>query len=110
MHPPRSPLRSPLRRGTTAWAAAAATAAALLAAPAATAAPASAPSPHATVDPGVTAAVDAGGEATFFVVLADHADLSRARAQRGHEKKARAAFDELRAEASRSQASLTRFL
>ncbi|MEU1227240.1 S8 family serine peptidase [Streptomyces sp. NPDC005828] len=106
MHPPRSPLRSPLRRGTTVWAAAAATAAALLAAPAATAEP----SPHATVDPGVTAAVDAGGEATFFVVLADRADLSRARAQRGHEKKARAAFDELRTEAARSQASLTRFL
>ncbi|WP_369143370.1 S8 family serine peptidase [Streptomyces sp. R44] len=116
MHPPRSPLRSPLRRGTTAWAAAAATAtaAALLAAPAATAAPASAPAsapaPHATVDPGVTATVDAGGEATFFVVLAEHADLTRARTQRGHEKKARAAFDALRAEAGRSQASLTRFL
>ncbi|MEU2230718.1 hypothetical protein [Streptomyces vietnamensis] len=38
------------------------------------------------------------------------ADLSRARAQRGHEEKARTAFEALRAEAGRSQASLTRFL
>ncbi|WP_405852768.1 S8 family serine peptidase [Streptomyces sp. NBC_00090] len=116
MHLPRSPLRapfrSPVRRGTTAWAAAAATAAALLVAPAVAAAPsaATAPSPGAVVDPGVTATVEAGGEATFFVVLTDRADLSRARSQRGHEKKARVTFDSLRAEAARSQGSLTRFL
>ncbi|MDV5144614.1 S8 family serine peptidase [Streptomyces sp. SBC-4] len=114
MHLPRSPIR----RGTTVWATAAATLTALLVAPAVAAAPstAAAPSPKApkaakaTVDPGVTAAVDAGGRATFFVVLADRADLSRARSQRGHEKKARTAFETLRTEATRSQVSLTRFL
>ncbi|MCX5389756.1 S8 family serine peptidase [Streptomyces sp. NBC_00094] len=119
MHLPRSPLRAPLRapirRGTTAWATAAATLTALLVAPAVAAAPSTAPAaspqaPRAAVDPGVTAAVQAGGEATFFVVLADRADLSPARAQRGHEKKARTTFDALRTEATRSQASLTAFL
>ncbi|MFD0152518.1 S8 family serine peptidase [Streptomyces sp. NPDC055721] len=104
MHLPRSPIR----RGTTVWATAAATLTALLVAPAVAAAPA--PSPRAAVDPGVTAAVAADGEATFFVVLADRADLSRARSQRGHEKKARTTFDALRTEATRSQLSLTRFL
>ncbi|WP_406056979.1 S8 family serine peptidase [Streptomyces sp. NBC_01077] len=111
MHLPRSPIR----RGTTVWATAAATLTALLVAPTVAAAPSTAvaPSPRAAeaaVDPGVTAAVRAGGEATFFVVLADRADLSRARSQRGHEKKARTAFDTLRTEATRSQLSLTRFL
>ncbi|MER8044106.1 S8 family serine peptidase [Streptomyces sp. NPDC094032] len=113
MHLPRSPLRSPgrppLRRGATAWAAVAVTAAAVLTAPAAVAATPSGPV-RANVDPGVAATVAAGREATFFVVLGDRADLSRARGQRGHAKKARAAFDTLRAEATRSQAPLTRFL
>ncbi|MFB7517053.1 S8 family serine peptidase [Streptomyces sp. NPDC056144] len=109
MHLPRSPIR----RGTTAWATAAATLTALLVAPAVAAAPSAAPSakaPGATVDPAVTATVEAGGEATFFVVLADRADLAKARTERGHERKARAAFDALRTEATRSQSSLTRFL
>ena len=101
----------PPRRGSIAWATAAATLTALLVTPAVAAAPAPSPeAPQAAVDPDVAAAVDAGGEATFFVVLADRADLSRARSQRGHEKKARTAFETLRSEASRSQASLTAFL
>ncbi|MFD5324469.1 S8 family serine peptidase [Streptomyces sp. NPDC127092] len=126
MHLPRSPLgsslrppvgtppRSSLRRGATVWAATAATAAALLAAPSAAAAPAPDAPPARTtaaeVDPGVTATVAAGREATFFVVLAGQADLSRAHGQRGHARKARATFDALRAEAGRSQRALTRFL
>ncbi|MFI6422761.1 S8 family serine peptidase [Streptomyces sp. NPDC050842] len=108
MHLPRSPIR----RGTTVWATAAATLTALLVAPTVAAAPstAAAPSPRAAVDPGITATVRDGGQATFFVVLADRADLSRTRSQRGHEKKARTAFETLRTEATRSQVSLTRFL
>ncbi|MFJ9828056.1 S8 family serine peptidase [Streptomyces sp. NPDC101160] len=115
MHLPRSPLR----RGVTAWAATAvttATAAALLTAPAAAAAPSPVPAaspsaaPSAKVDAGVRETVAAGREATFFVVLADRADLATARARRGHAHKARAAYDALRAEAVRSQRSLTRWL
>ncbi|MGW2017484.1 S8 family serine peptidase [Streptomyces sp. NPDC001927] len=104
-----------MHRRSTAWAAVAVTAAALLGAPSAAAAPGkTTASPGSTavaqVDPGVTATVDSGRDATFFVVLADRADLSGARKQRGHEKKAAAAFASLRAGAARSQSSLTRYL
>ncbi|MFF9015639.1 S8 family serine peptidase [Streptomyces sp. NPDC014870] len=104
-----------MHRSSTAWAAVAVTAAALLGAPSAAAAPtpgptAASPGPAAEVDPGVTATVDSGRDATFFVVLADRADLSGARKQRGHAKKAAAAFATLRTEAARSQSSLTRYL
>ncbi|MDT9691595.1 S8 family serine peptidase [Streptomyces sp. P9(2023)] len=99
-----------MHRRSTVWAAVAVTAAALLGAPAATAAPTPGQPAAAQVDPGVTAAVGSGRDATFFVVLADRADLSSARQERGHEKKAAAAFASLRAGAARSQSSLTRYL
>ena len=101
MHLPRSSLR----RAATALAAVAATLAGGLAAPAANAAPRH----HAIVDPGLTAAVEAGQEATFFVVLDSHADLSDALRQRGKARKA-AVFQARRAEAARDQSSLTRYL
>ncbi|MEU9706242.1 S8 family serine peptidase [Streptomyces sp. NPDC047981] len=104
-----------MHRSSTVWAAVAVTAAALLGAPSAAAAPtpwrtAASPGPAAEVDPGVTATVDSGRDATFFVVLADRADLSGARKERGHARKAAAAFASLRTEAARSQSSLTRYL
>lgn len=51
-----------------------------------------------------------GGDATFFVLLKDQADLSGAKKQKTHAARARAAFKELRANAADSQASLTSFL
>ena len=101
MHLPRSPLR----RAATAWAAVAVTVVGVLAAPSATAAPRH----HATVDPGLAAAVAAGQEATFFVVLDSRPDLSGATRQRGKARKV-AAYQALRAEATRDQISLTRDL
>ncbi|WP_327357240.1 S8 family serine peptidase [Streptomyces sp. NBC_01304] len=109
---PRSP-----RRGRAAWAASAAvvTAAALLmgsAPPGATAddpARASAAA-SAQVDSAVLDTVESGKDATFFVVLKDQADLSGARRKGGHAAKAKAAFKELRAEATRSQRPLQSFL
>ena len=101
MHLPRSPLR----RAATAWAAVAVTVVGVLAAPSATAAPRH----HATVDPGLAAAVAAGQEATFFVVLDSRPDLSGATRQRGKARKV-AAYQALRAEANRDQISLTRDL
>ncbi|MEU9856277.1 S8 family serine peptidase [Streptomyces sp. NPDC047974] len=105
MHPPRTSGR---RRA--AWAAA--VAAALLAgsAPAAAqAAPSATPGP-AKVDRTVLDTVEAGKDATFFVVLKDRADLSKARTARGHAKKATAAFDALRETAATSQGPLKAFL
>ncbi|RQW98170.1 S8 family serine peptidase [Micromonospora globispora] len=101
MHLPRSPLR----RAATAWAAVAVTVVGVLAAPAATAAPRH----HAAVDPGLAAAVAAGQEATFFVVLDSRPDLSGATRQRGKARKI-AAYQALRAEATRDQSSLARYL
>ncbi|MER5913615.1 S8 family serine peptidase [Streptomyces sp. NPDC001982] len=101
MHLPRSSLR----RAATALAAVAATLAGGFAAPAANAAPRH----HVIVDPGLTAAVEAGKEATFFVVLDSRADLSGALRQRGKARKA-AVFQALRAETARDQSSLTRYL
>ncbi|WP_406429909.1 S8 family serine peptidase [Streptomyces sp. NBC_01589] len=97
--------RSSLRRAATALAAVAATLAGGFAAPAANAAPRH----HAIVDPGLTAAVEAGKEATFFVVLDSRADLSGALRQRGKARKA-AVFQALRAETARDQSSLTHYL
>ncbi|RZU74411.1 hypothetical protein EV384_2869 [Micromonospora kangleipakensis] len=95
MHLPRSPLW----RAATAWAAVAVTVVGGLAAPAA----AAAPRHHAAVDPGLAAAVAAGQEATFFVILDGRPDLSSATRQRGKERKA-AAYQALRAEAARIRA------
>ncbi|MER7947964.1 S8 family serine peptidase [Streptomyces sp. NPDC096079] len=101
------------RRRSAAWTAVAVTAAALLTAPLAAAAsplPSGSAGPSATVDPALSSAVADGGEATFFVVLKDRADLSAPKGRRGHAAKAKAAFTELRAHAANSQKSLTSFL
>ncbi|MEV4940356.1 hypothetical protein [Streptomyces zaomyceticus] len=63
--------------------------------------------PSATVDSALTDAVDAGGEASFFVVLKDRADLSGVKKQKTHAAKARAAYERLRAHADATQRSLT---
>ena len=103
MHLPQPP-----RRRRAVWAAAAFTATALLTA--STPALAAGTAPSAEVDSTLTAAVAKGGDATFFVVLKDQADLSGAKKQKTHAARARAAFKELRANAADSQASLTSFL
>ncbi|MEV5162085.1 MULTISPECIES: S8 family serine peptidase [unclassified Streptomyces] len=104
MHLPRTP-----RRRSATWATAALTATVLLtgAMPAVAAAD-SDPSPK--IDSTLLDAVDKGGEASFFVVLKDKADLSGAKKQKTHAKKAKAAYEELRSEADKSQASLKTFL
>ncbi|WP_392962285.1 S8 family serine peptidase [Streptomyces sp. LN245] len=103
MHLPQPP-----RRRRAVWAAAAFTATALLTA--STPALAAGTASSAEVDSTLTAAVAKGGDATFFVLLKDQADLSGAKKQKTHAARARAAFEELRANAADSQASLTSFL
>ncbi|MYT72861.1 MULTISPECIES: S8 family serine peptidase [unclassified Streptomyces] len=106
MHLPRPP-----RRRTAVWAAAAFTATALTAG-VIPAVAADTPSAAATakIDPSLSSAVAEGGDATFFVVLKDRADLSAAKKQKTHAAKAKAAFKELRAKAADTQAPLTSFL
>ncbi|WP_405460525.1 hypothetical protein OG786_24245 [Streptomyces sp. NBC_00101] len=87
--------------------AAALTTAGLLIGPPAAAADA-APSPK--IDSALLNAVDGGGEATFFVMLKDRADLSSAKKQKSHAARAEAAYGELRAHAKSSQKSLSSFL
>ncbi|MET7941700.1 S8 family serine peptidase [Streptomyces sp. NPDC005302] len=105
MHLPRPP-----RRGHAAWAAAAFTAAALLTAPLPAAAADSGTAPSAKVDSALSAAVAKGGDATFFVVLKDRADLSSVKRKKSHAAKAEAAYGELRAHARTSQKSIDAFL
>ncbi|WP_420032817.1 S8 family serine peptidase [Streptomyces sp. cg28] len=109
MHLPRPP-----RRRTAVWAAAAFTATALAAgvmpAVAADTPSAAATAAAAKIDSSLSGAVAKGGDATFFVVLKNRADLSGAKKQKTHAKKARAAYKELRATADDSQASLRSFL
>ncbi|MFE2302958.1 S8 family serine peptidase [Streptomyces sp. NPDC059445] len=104
MHLPQPP-----RRRGAVWVAAAFTATALLTASTPALAAGAAPS-SAEVDSALTAAVAKGGDATFFVVLKDQADLSGAKKQKTHAARARVAFKELRAKAADSQASLKSFL
>ncbi|MFJ9176677.1 S8 family serine peptidase [Streptomyces sp. NPDC102360] len=103
------PLPRPPRRRRAAWAAASMTAAAALLAGAipAVAAPAPASAP---VDSALAKAVSRGGDATFFVVLKDTADLTTAKKQRTHAKAATAAYKALKGNAADSQKSLTAFL
>ncbi|MEU9360586.1 S8 family serine peptidase [Streptomyces sp. NPDC048301] len=106
MHLPRSP-----RRRSATWATAALTATVLLTGPLPAAAAATTDgAPSAKVDSTLLDAVDKGGEESFFVVLKDQADLSGAKKQKTHAKKATAAYGELRAHARSSQKSLTAFL
>ncbi|MFE6037824.1 S8 family serine peptidase [Streptomyces sp. NPDC056452] len=105
MHLPRLP-----RHRRAAWAAAALTATTLLIGPlpaATAAAAADAPSPK--IDSSLLTAVDKGGEASFFVVLKDQADLSAAKTRPAHDR-AKSAYGKLRAKASDSQRSLNTFL
>lgn len=102
MHLSRSP-----RRRTAAWAAAALTVTGLLIGPPSAAAATGATAP---VDAALLNAVDGGGEASFFVVLKDKADLSPAKGKRAHAAKAKSAFTELKAKAQTSQRSLNSFL
>ncbi|MER5737264.1 S8 family serine peptidase [Streptomyces sp. NPDC002262] len=110
-----SPVRSPRPRAARLVRAAAVTAACALTSlalvPASQAVPArttaaQAPAASAEVDDAVRAAVAGGGDATFFVVLKDRADLSSARTARGDKGRAKAAFAKLRAHADASQKAL----
>ncbi|MFJ3588005.1 MULTISPECIES: S8 family serine peptidase [unclassified Streptomyces] len=104
---PRSP-----RRRRAVWASASLTAAAALLASPIPALADSGPGATASaeVDSALTSAVKDGGDATFFVVLKDQADLSSARKKKSHAAKAQSAYDELRAHAKSSQKSLSSFL
>ncbi|MEV6699777.1 S8 family serine peptidase [Streptomyces sp. NPDC051453] len=106
MHLPRPP-----RRRSAAWAAAAITATAL-AAGVMPAVAADTPSltAKAKIDASLSSAVAKGGDATFFVVLKDQADLTTAKKQRTHAKAAKAAYKALKTTAEDSQKSLTAFL
>ncbi|MEU9860635.1 S8 family serine peptidase [Streptomyces sp. NPDC047971] len=101
MHLPQPPWRR-----HAVLAAAALTAAALLTAPT----PAAAAPPSPKIDATVLDAVDGGGQASFFVLLKDRADLSAAGKKRSHAAKAEAAYGELRAHAETSQRALRSFL
>ncbi|SEO49643.1 S8 family serine peptidase [Actinacidiphila rubida] len=103
MHLPRH-----LRRRSAAWATVALASAVLLNGPLPSAAADSAPSPK--IDSSLLGAVQDGGEASFFVVLKDQADLSGARGKTSHAAKATAAYDQLRTTAENGQRSLKSFL
>ncbi|MFB6705290.1 S8 family serine peptidase [Streptomyces sp. NPDC056333] len=106
MHLPRPP-----RRRSAVWAAAAFTATALAAGVMpAVAADTSSAATAANIDSSLSSAVANGGDAKFFITLKDQADLSGAKKQKTHAKKAKAAYKELRTHAADSQASLTSFL
>ncbi|NGO77806.1 S8 family serine peptidase [Streptomyces sp. YC504] len=62
------------------------------------------------VDAALAGAVEDGGEAAFFVVLDDQADLSAARGEKSHGARAKAAYGALREHARDNQRSLTAFL
>ncbi|OIJ68428.1 S8 family serine peptidase [Streptomyces mangrovisoli] len=103
MHLPRHP-----RRRSAAWASAAVTAAVLLTSPLPAAAAGNDTSPK--VDTALQKAVQDGGEASFFVVLKDQADLSGAKKKKSHAAKAKAAYKALRETATDSQTSIDSFL
>ncbi|MFB7994516.1 S8 family serine peptidase [Streptomyces sp. NPDC056002] len=109
MHLPRPP-----RRRSASWAAAAFTATALAAgvmpAVAADTPSAADTAAAAKIDSSLSSAVAKGGDATFFITLKSEADLSGAKKQKTHAKKATAAYKELRKNADDSQASLRSFL
>lgn len=105
------PLPRPSRRRRAVWAATSlSAAAALLTSPIPAMADTVPPSTPAKIDSALRSAVAKGGDATFFVVLKDPADLSGAKKQKTHTAKAKAAYKELRAHAADSQKSLTSFL
>ncbi|MGW1185955.1 S8 family serine peptidase [Streptomyces drozdowiczii] len=107
------PLLQPSRRRHAVWTVASLAAAALLTTPLPALA-ADSPAPSATasakIDSALKSAVRDGKDATFYVVLKDQADLSGAKKQKTHAKKAKAAYSELRSHAKSSQKSLNAFL
>ncbi|WP_299538888.1 S8 family serine peptidase [uncultured Streptomyces sp.] len=103
-------LPPPPRRARAVWAAAALTATALLTATLPAAADDADAAPSAKVDSSLSATVAAKGDATFFVVLKDRANLSGARKGRTHAARTKSAYQELRAKADDSQAPLRAFL
>ncbi|MFE7574187.1 S8 family serine peptidase [Streptomyces sp. NPDC057521] len=107
------PLLQPSRRRHAVWTVASLAAAALLTTPLPALA-ADSPAPSATasakIDSALTSAVRDGKDATFYVVLKDQADLSGAKKQKTHAKKAKAAYSEIRSHAKSSQKSLNTFL
>ncbi|MFI6941392.1 S8 family serine peptidase [Streptomyces sp. NPDC050418] len=110
MHLPR-----PSRRGRAVWAVVSlSAAAALLANPlSASAEEAGRPAPSAAgpkVDTALSSALKDGGEAAFFVVLKDQADLSGARGKKSHAARTKAAYGALRQHAEDNQRSLVDFL
>ncbi|MEV5604393.1 S8 family serine peptidase [Streptomyces sp. NPDC052299] len=107
------PLPRPSRRRTAVWTVASLAAAALITTPLpalAADSPAPSASASAKIDSALMSAVRDGKDATFFVVLKDRADLSGAKKQKTHAKKAAAAYSELRSHAKSSQKSLNAFL
>ncbi|MFJ7946470.1 S8 family serine peptidase [Streptomyces sp. NPDC096354] len=105
------PLPRPSRRRRAVWAATSlSAAAALLTSPIPAMADTAPASATAKIDSALRSAVAKGGDATFFVVLKDQADLSGAKKQKTHAAKAKAAYKELRAHAADSQKSLASFL
>ncbi|MGY0485749.1 S8 family serine peptidase [Streptomyces sp. WG-D5] len=104
------PQPRPPRRRRAAWAAASLTVAATLLSGATPAVADSASADTAKVDSALAKAVNDGGDATFFVVLKDRADLTTAKKQRTHAKAATAAYTSLKATAKDSQKSVTAYL
>ncbi|WUT00709.1 S8 family serine peptidase [Streptomyces sp. NBC_00708] len=107
------PLLQPSRRRSAVWTVASLAAAALLTTPLpalAADSPPPAAAVSAKIDSALTSAVRNGKDATFYVVLKDQADLSGAKKQKTHAKKAKAAYGELRSHAESSQKSLNAFL
>ncbi|MGC4949482.1 S8 family serine peptidase [Streptomyces sp. DT224] len=107
------PQPQPSRRRSAVWTVASLAAAALLTTPLpalAADSPSSSATASAKIDSALARAVRDGGDTTFFVVLKDQADLSGAKKQKTHAKKATAAYRELRAHAESSQKSLNAFL
>ncbi|MFE5793207.1 S8 family serine peptidase [Streptomyces sp. NPDC056503] len=104
---PRTP-----RRRRAVWAAASlSAAAALLTTPLPAVADSVRPgAAAATVDSALATAVRDGGDASFFVVLKDRAELTGARRQTSHAKAATTAFQALKDTAKESQRSLGAFL
>ncbi|OKJ72350.1 S8 family serine peptidase [Streptomyces sp. CB02460] len=107
------PQLQPSRRRGAIWTVASLAAAALITTPlpaVAANSTSSSPAASAKIDSALTSAVRDGKDATFYVVLKDQADLSGAKKQKTHAKKAKAAYSELRSHAESSQKSLNAFL
>ncbi|MEX0167547.1 S8 family serine peptidase [Streptomyces sp. LMG1-1-1.1] len=106
------PLPRPSRRRCAVWAAASlSAAAALMTSPLPALADSAGPAAtSAQVDAALAEAVGDGGDASFFVVLKEQADLTSARKQTSHAKATAAAYQALKATARDGQRALGSFL